>query len=218
MIICVSNQKGGVGKTTLSLHLAAELARRGGRVKLIDLDPQSSALDWSVARDTAGLQALFEIESWPRPTLHKHISQKAEGYEHVVLDCPPQTAEIARSAIISADVVLIPVHPGPFDLWAARSTVELVEEASVYRPELIGAFVMSMVDRRAAISADVSEALAAYENMRVLGTSTSRLLAYPYAITGGSVAQEYAPNERASDEIRALTDELLQLQPTQEVA
>ncbi|MBN9053492.1 MAG: ParA family protein, partial [Rhizobiales bacterium] len=61
MIVAFLNQKGGVGKTTLALHLAGEWARRGKRVTLVDADPQGSALDWSQQRSRSGAPRLFGV-------------------------------------------------------------------------------------------------------------------------------------------------------------
>src|SRR5687767_15079469 len=109
MKIAFLNQKGGVGKTTLSVHVAAALAGRGLKVLLIDADPQHSALDWTAARDGAELPALFTTVGMPKATIHKEIGGLAEPYDAVVIDGPPRVTDLARSAIMAADVVLIPV-------------------------------------------------------------------------------------------------------------
>ncbi len=95
MIVALLNHKGGVGKTTLALHLAGEWAHQGRRVTLIDADPQGSALDWSEQRVREGLPRLFGVVGLARDTLHREAPTIARGVDHVVID-GPRVAAVMR--------------------------------------------------------------------------------------------------------------------------
>ena len=140
MIISLLNQKGGVGKTTLSVNIAAGLAAKGARVLLLDVDPQGSSLDWAAAREG---ESSFPVLGLPRATLHKEIGKFTRDYDYIIIDGPPRVTDLARSAIMAADLVLIPVQPSPYDVWAAQEVVSLIHEAKVYKESLKSAFVIN---------------------------------------------------------------------------
>jgi chromosome partitioning protein len=121
MILALLQQKGGGGKTTLATHLAGALASPQASVLVIDADPQGSALDWSQRRTLLGLPRRFGVIGLARETLHQEVPQIARHTQHVIIDGPPRVTALARSAILAADLVLIPVQPSNDDLKSCHS-------------------------------------------------------------------------------------------------
>ncbi|WP_039760582.1 ParA family partition ATPase [Bartonella queenslandensis] len=207
MIIGLLNQKGGVGKTTLSVNLAASFARTGERVLLIDVDPQGSALDWAAAREDA---PFFSVIGLPRATVHKEIMQIGHSYDHIIIDGPPRVTDLARSALMASDFVLIPVLPSPYDIWAADGIVKLIDEARVYKENIKSAFVINRKIVNTAIGRDVNEALGIYP-LHVLSSSVAQRVIFAEAAAQGKAVYEIDKQGLAAAEIEAVAAEIKEL-------
>ena len=207
MIVAFLNQKGGVGKTTLALHLAGAWSARGRRVLVVDADPQASALDWADQRLREGLPRLFGVLGLARETLHKELPDLASENDHLIIDGPPRVAGIARSALLAADLVLIPAQPSPFDGWASSEMLRLLDEARIFRPELRARMLLNRCAARTVIARETAEALAD-QDPPMLASRVGQRVAFADAARTGRLASESDTGQMATRDIEALADEL----------
>lgn len=209
MIIAFLNQKGGVGKTTLSINVATALARKKLKVLLIDADPQNSSLDWAATRK---IENLFTVVGINKPIIHKEVNKLKRDYDHIIIDGPPRIYDVAKSAIVASDIVVIPVQPSPYDIWAADEVVKLIKEVSepLEGIKIIkSAFVINRKIVNTAIGRDVNEALRHY-NIDIFDTHICQRVAYAETAANGLTVLESLDKESlAFKEVLDLTDEIL---------
>ena len=212
MIVALLNQKGGAGKTTLALHLAGAWAARGRRVTLIDADPQASSLDWSAQRAREGLPRRFTTIGLARDTLHREAPDLARAADHLIIDGPPRVAALMRSALLAADLVLIPVQPSPLDGWASAEMLRLLAEAQAFRPQLRARFLLNRCGARTCIARRTAEALAG-QDPPALSASIGQRVIYAEAVRSGRPADELEAKGPAAREVERLAAEIAGLAP-----
>jgi len=205
MIIAFVNQKGGTGKTTLSVNVAAALARDGSSILLIDADKQGSASTWASLRQ----ETPFQVVSMARENMARDAMKLATGYKHTVIDGPPHAQEVARSCIIAADFVVLPIEPSGLSTWASDLTVRQVREAQEYKPALKCGFVVSRRIGKTIIGRDI-RSMAAEAGIPILDADIEQRVAFAESMTMGQTIFEWAPGSPADAEISRLSLEITQ--------
>lgn len=203
MIISFLNQKGGVGKTTLSVNVAGCLARQGHRVLLIDADKQGSATTWASLREDAP----FQVVSMARANMARDALKLAQDYDHTIIDGPPHAEEIARSCIAASDFVALPIEPSGLSTWASDLTVRQVKEAQEFKPTLKCGFVVSRKIGKTVIGRDIRN-MAAEAGLPILESEIEQRVAFAEGVTMGQTIFEWAGDSNAAREIEHLTKEI----------
>ncbi|MGC9269865.1 ParA family partition ATPase [Acidiphilium sp.] len=205
-IIAMINQKGGAGKTTLAMNVAAGLARRGPTL-VVDLDPQGSALQWArLGREMFPAPVTQIAGRWTPSDLHRTY----RDWAFVVLDCPPALdRHAARQALRASDIALIPTLPSPVDLWAGLRLPREIDAARRTNPALRAFVVLNQIEPNSALSAALRDGLAEF-GLPVLTAALRRRAAYKTcALEGVSVYQLGRRGQDAAAEIQAIIEEVL---------
>jgi chromosome partitioning protein len=181
-IVALTSQKGGSGKTTVAMQLAAGLARRGLHVSVADLDPQESASRWSEsAASDAPFPAAVVRPQGTAGDMKRELRPLARTCDVLILDCPPSIENpFTLAALDLARLAIVPVVPSPTDLWSTRAIERLILD----RGKLSGALLPNRVTRTA-LCDDVLEVMQDFE-LPILDAALSQRSAYAMSAVRGS--------------------------------
>lgn len=202
-VIGVVAQKGGVGKTTLSGHIGVELSHRGFSTVLVDTDPQGSLRSWWEPREAAEPSLMSADAKQLAAALP---ALKKQGFDFVVVDTPPQVSALVKNVVELCDLVLIPAKPSSHDLRAVSKTVEVVSDK---KKEMI--FVLNEVRPRTRLEGQAIAAMSQHGRVSPIVYGRQDFVS---SMIDGRVAQELRPEGKASQEIKALCDYLLEQMKT----
>jgi chromosome partitioning protein len=199
-VLGVLSRKGGVGKTTLAIHMAVLADQAGLRTLLVDLDPQRSAASWWRAR-AAETPALVETDSASLPDILEAAAEDGVGL--VVIDARPSVEADAELVTALADLVMVPTRPAIFDLRAILGTLDIVKGGKHRSLIVLNACPPPRGTAEAALVTDARHALAAF-GVPVASTAIVNRGAFPAAAVDGLTACEAEPDSKAAREMRAL--------------
>lgn len=194
-IITVAHQKGGVGKTTLALNLAACFAQ-SLRVGVLDTDVQGSL---SGIKDD-----LDNITFVPFDGRLERLPE--QQFDILIIDTPPYLTNQLPDIFAVSDFVLVPSKVGFFDVMAIKATIEFLKQAEQKRPQLKYGIVLNMVKPRTGLNKSVQDILNSYGASLLITTIADRVSYTRSAITSGVFASD---DDKAKDEITGLADEIL---------
>ena len=204
-IACV-NTKGGVGKTTTAVHLATMFARKNPTL-LIDGDPQASAAVWAAWRRESGRE--------PSPTttclLGKSIFDEgkslSQGFKHTIIDAGGRDSAGLRSALLLADLAIVPIGASNLDSAAMTDLLEIVDLAKDFNSALVVKVLLMRVDSRTKDTAEMVEFLEE-NHLSILNARICERVAYRRAVNEGAIVSELGKDEMAILEMEHLFKEV----------
>lgn len=212
-VVTLFNQKGGCGKTTMTIQIAGTLALRGFRTLIVDMDDQNTATRWaSQAADNRPFPAALMNLAAMGGKMHREIKNQLDNYDFIFIDCPPAALSPApSSAMLISDLAIIPVVPAPADMWASVAAKKLALAAQITNDSLQIRILPNMVQKNTNLARDTLDVLAEDTDIPLMRARIGSRSAFRECQLTGSTVHSVSKTSVAIDEVDALTDEVLQL-------
>jgi chromosome partitioning protein len=245
-VLCVANQKGGVGKTTTAINLAAGLAKSGAQTLLVDLDPQCNATT-GLGREPTGqhplvagaplrqsfsetgvprldllpgsrsfrdVEALTQADDARAARLRHHLTGGLNGYDFVLIDCPPSLGQLTRTALASSTEVLMPIQCEFFAMEGLVQMIEVIRQVMERHAHNLqfGGIVLTMYDHTLELTREVEQEVRDFFGEIVFHTVVPRDVAVSESPSHGKSVLDYAPRARGARAYVELCMEVLELE------
>lgn len=211
-VITICNQKGGPGKTTLTIQLAGAMARRGLKILVVDADPQGSATRWAASAEEEPFPAPVVGLSAANTKVHREVQKLMGDYEVILIDCPPAVdSPIPQSALLISDLALTPIVPSPLDMWASVGIRQVIENARHINEGLQARLVLNQYQPNTTLAKEALQVLPDF-GIELCKNSLGDRQAYRHSAVFGSTVHHFGNTAKdAIEELEALTTEILSL-------
>lgn len=209
MKIGVTNLKGGVGKTTLSINLAVCFAHIGYKVCIVDTDSNQNSLQWRGARDE-DLPKVLVVGTTEPKALTKTVNDLSDDYEIIIMDGTPNLSEMNSRVILSSDLLLIPTRTGAHDFRAMDEFFNHLNKAKSFKDDIPAYFIINEYDDRVKTFKNIKARLKDEYQIPILETVLKSRVAYVDSCINGTGVFEHT-DLKAKFEITALANEILEV-------
>jgi len=211
-IIAITQQKGGVGKSTVAMHLGAAFHEMGKRVLVVDADGQNTLVHWASASagSEAGIPFPVVNLSEAGGQIHREIRKFIDNYDIIIVDCPPSiTEKVSGVILLAASVAVIPTSSSPADYWSSIGLVKLVQQAQVMNEDLRAVFLLNKTEEKRMLTRELKHALEEL-GVPLLKTQIPTREVYKQAMALGQTVLQMKDRgaKQASQEIRACAAEI----------
>ncbi len=210
-IITVANQKGGAGKTTVSMQIAGLLGKRKFKVLVVDADQQGTAVRWaSSAEDENPFPASVIGLSNANAKIHREVKKFINDYDYIFIDCPPAVdSPIPQSAFLISDLVLVPILPSPLDIWATVGIKETILNMKEINETLNSRLILNQCQPRTTLAKEIMDILPNF-GIELAKSILRQRQVYRQSAVFGQIVHDFK-NKEAIKEVNNLTDEVLKI-------
>jgi len=210
-VITLANTKGGTGKTTIAINLTAAAMSFGLKTSLINTDSQLAIKRFADIRVKMDTMPYIDPVDYPKDNLYLEVWKKFKEYDIVIIDTPSHNTRIYRSALVAANLVVMPIMPSAIDFWALDESIDILLKIKKLNRNMVGRppkifCLLNQYDRNTVMCRDTLEALQGIR-MPVCHTVLHARQAYRRSVSEGKFVMEY-DDKQATKEIESLWTEI----------